>query len=73
MKQVQADQTEDEPDHAVVLDVPASSCEEGCVIITYPNYGTDNQKWKIHEFHENLQIQSSFFVYKNCDVIMTLS
>lgn len=41
-----------------VLDVPASSCEPGCEIITYPNYKTDNQKWKIHKFTEDLIIKN---------------
>ena len=41
-----------------VLDVPASSCESGCEIITYPNYGTDNQRWKIRNFCETLIIKN---------------
>jgi hypothetical protein len=41
-----------------VLDVPASSCEPGCEIITYPNYETENQQWKIHTFTKDLILKN---------------
>ena len=41
-----------------VLDVPASSCDPGCEIITYPNYKTENQQWKIHTFTKDLIIKN---------------